>query len=310
MRTVDVYGDIRVIIDYFFKCVDIPSSSAMLYNINANMHTQPVLSVVLPSYNNGAQVPRTVRSILRVCQDCEMIVVVDGSLDGSERAIRRLQKKYPLRVLIHPIRMGKGAAVRRGVLAARGEFIAFTDADLAIDPLYLQEFLAVAQRIRRVDGVIGYRSRYDTSFLRYCMHRAYHLLCVLLFHLPYRDTQVPLKLFRASTAKKLFSRLRTRGYAFDIELLTAAVDRRMRLLELPVEQMKTTSSMSWSLVFGMLRETFLLYHALTCQYLRRHGICLRMLLPSRHWLLCPLWLVGLASSLVRAPRVVCRYSIR
>src|ERR1700694_5553085 len=95
----------------------------------------PLLSVVIPCYNERATVAELLRRVLEVPIDKEIIVIDDRSTDGSRDVVARLAEQWPqIRHILQPVNQGKGAAIRRGITEARGEIVLIQDADLEYDP--------------------------------------------------------------------------------------------------------------------------------------------------------------------------------
>ena len=167
----------------------------------------------------------------------------DGSGDGTADAARAAGADQ---VLALPVNRGKGAAVRAGVLAARGRTIAFTDADLAYPPSQLLRLLAEVEA--GADMVVGSRSHVETRTLvrarrvRELTGRLFNLLTQLILLGRYRDTQCGLKAFRSDVARALFSHATIDRFAFDVELFHLAERYRLSLVEVPVELANTTQS--------------------------------------------------------------------
>ncbi|HEX6568811.1 MAG TPA: glycosyltransferase, partial [Acidimicrobiales bacterium] len=141
---------------------------------------------------------------------------------------------------------GKGAAVRVGVLAARGRTVAFTDADLAYGPDQLRRVLAAVED--GWDVAIGDRRHPRTrtlvtpSRVRSWGSRAINWLSYAVLLGSYRDTQSGLKAFRSDVARFLFARTRVDGFAFDIEVLHLVERHQLSLVEVPVEVANSSRS--------------------------------------------------------------------
>jgi dolichyl-phosphate beta-glucosyltransferase len=202
------------------------------------------LSVVIPAYNEAHRLPpflAAVRDYLdaRYCDRCEVIVVDDGSSDGLGEMLVQAAAQWPrLRVLKHPQNQGKGAAVRTGVLAARGERVLFADADGATpieeearlaEAIQSGADLAVGSRLLAAAGVE--RSR---SWARGLAGRLFAAVARRLLGLSVRDTQCGFKMFRAEAAQRLFAMAREPRYLFDLEVLALAVKLGYRIVEVPI----------------------------------------------------------------------------
>lgn len=226
------------------------------------MTATPLLSIVLPSYNNGTCLPATIRRIRQTCpKETEIIAVIDGSTDETLHILSPLLSRDPyLRVIAHATRRGKGSAVREGVRGACGRFIAFIDADMAIDPSYVAQGLTWLQQDATLDAVIARRTIYHTNAVRHVAHTLFHWMAFLLFRMPYHDTQAPMKIFRAPVAKGAFGNMQTRSYAFDIEVLFRTMARGGIVGEIPVYQRKTQSSIRWNLLLFTMMELLRMYH--------------------------------------------------
>jgi glycosyltransferase involved in cell wall biosynthesis len=199
------------------------------------------LSVVMPLYNEGAQIAANVDqtlSVLRMLGPFEMILVNDGSSDNSADEIARLSEKFPDEVITMELsRSGKGEALRRGAQMARGEFVVFIDADLDLPPEQILFFVAI-QRVKNADAVIGSKmhpdSTVDYPFIRRVYSLGYFLLVKLLFGLPVRDTQTGLKLVRREMLLAALAKTESRGFTLDLELLVRLVQLGAVMVEAPV----------------------------------------------------------------------------
>jgi dolichyl-phosphate beta-glucosyltransferase len=207
------------------------------------MRPQPGLSIVVPAYNEQDRLGPTIRSYLEYCRArrlaAELIVVDDGSLDGTSVLVERLSGEYPeLRLIRLAENRGKGYAVRTGVVNARGQLVLFADADAAT-PLSELERLEAAIHAG-ADVAIGSRAlagegvQVRARLYRRVIGRAFHFLVRTLTVKSVKDTQCGFKLFRGAVAHDLFSRMRMNGFSFDVELLMMAQRRGYRVAEVPV----------------------------------------------------------------------------
>lgn len=220
------------------------------------------LSVVLPCYRNIEDCIITSRRIIDIFRkNVEIVVVLDGGLPEQKIRLFDACKHFPqMKIIIHNKRLGKGGAVRSGVLHSSGKYIAFIDADGAIHPRYLLKLFDILENERSIGGVVGFRVAYHTRLMRRIAHAVFHLMVHFLIRLRFKDTQTAIKMLRAPIAKRLFQRLRIRGYAFDVELLFWAVLWGVRLKEVPVTQKYTESSMSIRAIFTMATDILRLFH--------------------------------------------------
>jgi dolichyl-phosphate beta-glucosyltransferase len=203
----------------------------------------PRLSIVIPAYNEerrlGPSLGRVRAYVRKRRLSAEVLVVDDGSSDATAQVVRQAAKAWPaLRLLKLPRNLGKGAAVRAGVLAARGGRILFTDADLSTP---MEELAALeAQLDAGADVALGSRavdrSRVAVSqpLYRVLAGRSFNVL-VQLFSVPgIHDTQCGFKLFTAEAGKRLFARQQVPRFGFDVEFLFLARKAGYRLAEVPV----------------------------------------------------------------------------
>lgn len=186
------------------------------------------LSLVIPAYNEKDIIEGTVKTALArltaMSPDCELIVVDDGSTDGTPHLLRAI-KDTRVRLVEYSPNRGKGAAVRAGMLAAAGDYVFCTDADLAYGLENIPSMLTKLEETgcdlvigsRRLNGQ-GYK---DYPLLRLITSKGFALIVRVLSGLPY-DTQCGIKGYRREAAQALFSRCATDGFAFDFEVLLRA----------------------------------------------------------------------------------------
>jgi dolichyl-phosphate beta-glucosyltransferase len=207
------------------------------------------LSVVVPAYREAARIAGTVARLraalapLAEAGGYEIVVVDDGSGDRTAAVARRAGADQ---VVEFGANRGKGAAVRAGVLAARGRTVAFTDADLAYPP---EQLLGLLERVEAGwDVVVGSRKHVGTTTLvrarrlRALTSRAFNVLTELVLLGQYRDTQCGLKAFRSDVARLIFSRTRIDRFAFDVEVFHLAERYRLSLTEVPVTLVNSATS--------------------------------------------------------------------
>ncbi|MBD0328882.1 MAG: glycosyltransferase [Thermoleophilia bacterium] len=156
----------------------------------------------------------------------EIVVVSDGSVDDTIREASAANAEN-VRVVHYDRNLGKGHAVRTGLVATKGSIVGFIDADLELHPAALPRFVA-AVRERRLDAAIGSK-RHPESSVSYPTHRRvyswlYQQLVRVLFRLDVRDTQVGIKMFRRELVDAVAPHLLVKRYAFDLELLAVARD--------------------------------------------------------------------------------------
>jgi dolichyl-phosphate beta-glucosyltransferase len=205
--------------------------------------TRPRWSVIVPAYNEAERLPRSLEDIVACFEGrgeaWEALVVDDGSTDDTPRIVAAVARVQPaVRLIQLAGNHGKGAAVRRGMLEARGEYRLFTDADGATPIAELKRLepaLAAG-----ADIAIGSRVVVDPAVSVTAQpHRvlAGRVFNWLVSHAGLRgiaDSQCGFKAFKARAAEDLFAPLRTRGFGFDVELLLQAQARGYRIAEVPV----------------------------------------------------------------------------
>lgn len=204
----------------------------------------PYLSVVLPAYNEQTRLARSLPAIVDFLRSrsytWEIIVVDDGSTDATAEMAERLLMDVPHTVLRTEPNVGKGAAIRRGMLAARGQWRLFTDADLSTPIEELDRFFELVKKDSQTAIVIGSRAMSDSNlakrqpFYREFMGRIFNV-CVQMLVLPgIYDTQCGFKLFSQAAAECVFPQQQLKGYAFDCELLMLARRDGFAIVECPV----------------------------------------------------------------------------
>jgi dolichyl-phosphate beta-glucosyltransferase len=196
----------------------------------------PELSVVVPAYGEGRRIGASVLALRAALGEATEIIVVD---DGSPDRTGEAAKEAGAEVIRLPVNKGKGAAVRTGVLAARGALVVFTDADLSYAPSQIERVRAELERGAEV--VVGSRRHVGTTTLvragpvREISGRVFNLFTRMVLPRGFGDTQCGLKGFRRDAARAIFQRATVDGFAFDVEVLLLATRLGYSIVEVPVE---------------------------------------------------------------------------
>jgi dolichyl-phosphate beta-glucosyltransferase len=209
----------------------------------AHVKPLPDLSIVVPAFNEEARLGPTLEAYIGYCRRTarrvEMIVVDDGSLDRTSAVVNSFTSSHPeVRLIRLAENQGKGHAVRSGVVNAQGKRILFADADGATPLSELERLEAALDG--GADVAIGSRALQDHSvrikarLYRRVIGRIFHGLVEFLTVPGVKDTQCGFKLFRGPVAHDLFSRMRIRGFSFDVEVLMMAQRRGYAIAEVPV----------------------------------------------------------------------------
>ncbi len=230
---------------------------------------RPLLSLVIPAYKEAERLPATLQRIQEHRRlwnfSNEIIIVVEPSEDGTlALAVNAAKSASHFEVLTHHERLGKGFAVRTGMLRARGNFIFFTDADLSTP---LEDLDSSLQRFRKdpsVDVIVGNRQHPETRILlhqnrsRELMGKIFNRIAQNMTGLSIRDTQCGFKGFRHRAAKEIFGRQRIDGFSFDVEVLLLAQAMGFSTVEVPVSWTNSPTSRVRVLhdSFGMLCDLF------------------------------------------------------
>jgi glycosyltransferase involved in cell wall biosynthesis len=193
------------------------------------------LSIIIPCYNERATVTEIVQRVRACAPDAEIVVVDDGSTDGSRDVLRELEGQPNLRILYHDRNRGKGAAVRAGIAAAAGEVILIQDADLEYDP---RDYPRLLQPIEEGRAEVVYGSRFLGGPRRAMLfwHMVANLLLTLmtnvLFNTILSDMETGYKVFTAKVIKGI--PLRARRFDFEPEVTAKVLKRGYRIYEVPI----------------------------------------------------------------------------
>lgn len=192
----------------------------------------PLLSVIVPVYNEAKTIRQILEKINSVDIDKEIIVIDDSSCDGTDKIIREFYIPK-LKLIHHTTNRGKGAAFLTGLSHAQGEYILIQDADLEYDPAdYPRLFEAIKDD--KADIVLGARFQkgYHGLFIHRLGNRFLTGLINLLFGCRLNDYSTCYKILRKSTAESLS--LKTNDFSIDVEIVTKSLKRGLRIVQVPV----------------------------------------------------------------------------
>lgn len=190
----------------------------------------------MPVFNEKDTIGEILRRVERVRLAQEIVVVDDGSTDGTRKVLKQLARRHPrLRLILHERNRGKGAAVRTGIAAARGDLILIQDADLEYDPRDYPALLAPLQE-GKADVVFGSRflggARRPTMFWHMVANKLLTLLTNILYNSILSDMETGYKVFRREVIRSI--PLRARRFEFEPEITAKLLKRRVRIFEVPI----------------------------------------------------------------------------
>jgi glycosyltransferase involved in cell wall biosynthesis len=194
----------------------------------------PLLSVVMPAFNELATIEEVIRRVLQLPLRIELIVVDDCSTDGTRDLLGRLQQDLWFVLLLQPANGGKGSALRRGFEAVTGDVVVIQDADLEYSPEELPGLLALICE-GRADVVYGSRflGRHRVFlFTHYLGNLALTFLTNLLYNTMLTDMETCYKVMRTSVLRSM--RLESNGFGIEPELTAKIFKRGLRVYEVPI----------------------------------------------------------------------------
>lgn len=235
------------------------------------------ISIILPAYKQEKTIAEDIKQIdaalASLAIPYELIVVIDGVEDNTYAEAKKLKNPH-LKLLVIPNNVGKGYAVRYGMLQGKHDVIGFIDAGMDLDSGgigLLLEYMSLYD----ADIIIGSKLHPDSivtyPLQRRILSKGYRTLTRTLFGFAVRDTQVGLKLFRRDVVMEVFPRLVVKRFAFDVEVLAVAYALGYKkIYEAPIKltfnwgsSIKTiTSNSFWKVIYSMLWDTFAVFYRL------------------------------------------------
>lgn len=195
------------------------------------------LSVSMPAYNEEKNIGKTIEQVLGVLKtldlkDYEVIVVNDGSKDGTLKVVKEWEKKNKhVRLVDHEKNKGYGEAVKTGLYAARMNYIVFIDSDGQLDFSDINKFL---EKIKEADVVVGYRVNRQDSLMRLINGWGWTQLSNILFGLGVKDVDCAFKLFRRNVIDSIPHIESTRGAMINPEVLAKAKKANFKIVQVGV----------------------------------------------------------------------------
>jgi len=208
----------------------------------------PGLTIVIPTYEEERKIARDVREAAAFLSSRalpgEIIVADDGSSDGTVRAAREAPPPEGIRYTVIPAakHRGKGAAVRSGILASRGEYVMFADSGMTVPydnalkglRLLQEGSCDLAHGSRELPGSVIVR---DKDPDRKLLSALFRKITFSWLRIPgeLTDTQCGFKLYRGDVARRLYASCETDGFLFDVEIILRALNEGLRIREFPIE---------------------------------------------------------------------------
>jgi glycosyltransferase involved in cell wall biosynthesis len=188
----------------------------------------------MPVYNERATVEEMIRRVLAVRMRIELIVVDDGSSDGTREILGALARELPIKLVLQPANAGKGAALRRGFEDVTGDVVVIQDADLEYSP---EEFPQLMELIAQGRADVVYGSRFLGRhrvflFTHYAGNRFLTLITNVLYNTMLTDMETCYKMMRTEVLRSMS--LRSNGFGIEPELTAKIFKRHYRVYEIPI----------------------------------------------------------------------------
>jgi len=216
------------------------------------------LSVVMPVYNERETIREAVKSVLSVGIVKELIIVDDGSTDGTVEILKALGPGQRIKIVFHRDNQGKGAALRTGFKEVTGDAVVIQDADMEYDPEEFKDMIIPIQK-GKADAVYGSRLTFAKPQRAYMFtHRIGNKIVTLFAGILYNTTLTDIescyKMFRADLLKDI--KIRSKGFEVEPELTAKLLKKKLRIYEVPISYYGRTyeegKKIHWWHIFGAL----------------------------------------------------------
>jgi len=193
------------------------------------------LSIIIPVYNEVKNIGEIVKRVQATKLATEIIVVDDGSQDGTRDILKKMDGKKKVRVILHEKNQGKGAAVITGITTAKGDILLIQDADLEYDP---RDYPALLRPIKEGLADVVYGSRFLGAAHRVTMfwHQVANNLLTLLTNILYdsilTDMETGYKVFRREVITGMT--IKAKRFNFEPEFTAKILKRKYRIFEVPI----------------------------------------------------------------------------
>ncbi len=202
----------------------------------------PLMTIIIPAYNEAHRLPQTLTRVVAFIRSrpeaLDVIVVNNNSRDGTGDVAEAFAREHACVQVLHQPVQGKGAAVRKGMLAATGDYAFICDADLAMPieelPRFFPETLGGDYDIAIGSREVAGAQRFNEPFYRHLMGRVFNFIVRTLAVPGIQDTQCGFKALRREAAQAIFKVQRIDGFAFDVEVLAIARRWNYRIIEVGI----------------------------------------------------------------------------
>ncbi|NJC95898.1 MAG: glycosyl transferase [Anaerolineales bacterium] len=193
------------------------------------------LSVIIPVYNEAKNIEEIVKRVQATKLPHEIVIVDDGSRDGTREILQKLDRRKKVRVVLHEMNQGKGAAVVTGMRAAKGDVLLIQDADLEYHP---RDYPVLLQPIKDGDADVVYGSRFlggphrVTMFWHQVANKLLTFMTNILYDSILTDMETGYKVFRREVIEGM--NIRSKRFNFEPEFTAKILKRKYRIFEVPI----------------------------------------------------------------------------